>query len=241
MSFEASKGEHRGLWSRDGTNIVYSAAVNATMDLYRTSTLPPHQAEILLANDHDNYPTDFTPDGRLLLYTQFANEKADFWLLPMNGAGKPFRLMETPFDEQEGRFSADGRWIVYSSDESGSREIYVRSFSGPSHQYRISWGGGRLPRWGPEGSSIYYLTSDERLMEVAVRLRASEFKAGKPGFVFSLPGEESEYEVLPGRQFLILQQLSHKEQPADGRVELDVFPGLRTVEAAGSSSRPSVK
>ncbi len=122
VSFEPSKGEHRGLWSRVGTNIVYAAAVNATMDLYRTST--------------------YLPTRRKFCQGTTATSTRRIWLLPKRGARKPVPLMETPFAEQEGQFSTDGRWIVYSSDESGSREIYVRSFPGPPHQYRISWGGG---------------------------------------------------------------------------------------------------
>jgi hypothetical protein len=156
-------------------------------------------------------PTDFTPDGRFLLYTQLASdvasEKGDLWLMPMVESSNPSPLTETPFDEQEGRFSPDGRWIVYSSDESGAREIYVRSFSGPARQYRVSWGGGRLPQWSPDGKRMYYLTPSEKLMEVSVRLGAS-FRAGPPRFLFAIPGESSEYEVLANTRFLINEQLT---------------------------------
>jgi hypothetical protein len=96
---------------------------------------------------------------------------------------------------------------VYSSDESGAREIYVRSFSGPARQYRVSWGGGRLPQWSPDGKRMYYLTPSEKLTEVSVRLGAS-FTAGPPRFLFAIPGESSEYEVLANKRFLINEQLT---------------------------------
>ena len=210
-SFEASKSDHCGLWSRDGATIVYGAAVEAHYNLYRIPAHPPYRATPLLANELDNLPTDFTPDGRFLLYTQLASdvasEKGDLWLMPMVESSNPSPLTETPFDEQEGRFSPDGRWIVYSSDESGAREIYVRSFSGPARQYRVSWGGGRLPQWSPDGKRMYYLTPSEKLMEVSVRLGAA-FRAGPPRFLFAIPGESSEYEVLANKRFLINEQLT---------------------------------
>jgi DNA-binding winged helix-turn-helix (wHTH) protein/Tol biopolymer transport system component len=206
-SFEASKADHWGLWSRDGATIVYAAAVDAHYNLYRVSAYPPYRAAPLLANELDNLPTDFTPDGRFLLYAQLASQKGDLWLMPMEESSNPSPLTETPFDEGEGRFSPDGRWIVYSSDESGTREIYVRSFSRPARLYRISWGGGRLPQWSHDGKRIYYLTPSEKLMEVSVRPGAS-FRAGPPHFLFAIPGESSEYEVLPNRRFLINEQLT---------------------------------
>jgi len=191
-SFDASKGEHWGAWSRDGATIIYAAAVDNHYSLYRVSAYPPYKAARLLANELDNYPTDFTPDGRFLLYTQLAqdiaSEKGDLWLLPMEQGSNPSPLTETPFDEGEGRFSPDGRSIVYSSDESGVREIYVRSFSEAARQYRISWGGGRLPQWSPDGKKIYYLTPSERLMEVSARPGYS-FRARPPRFLFAIPGE----------------------------------------------------
>lgn len=210
-SFEASKSDHWGLWSRDGATIVYAAAVEAHYNLYRIPAHPPYMATPLLANELDKLPTDFTPDGRFLLYTQLtadsASEKGDLWLMPMAESSNPLPLTETPFDEQEGRFSPDGRWIVYSSDESGTREIYVRSFAGPARQYRISWGGGHLPQWDCDGKRMYYLTPSERLVEVSVRLGAS-FRAGPPRFLFTISGESSEYEVLANKRFLINQQLT---------------------------------
>ena len=210
-SFEATKGEHFGVWSRDGSTIIYAAAVKATFDLFRTSGQAPYKAEPALENDSDKYPTDYTLDGHFLLYTQVA-KKGDLWLMPMDGSN-PFPLAETPFDEREGRFSPDGRWIVYSSDESGYRDIYVRSFSKPDRQYRISWGGGRLPRWSLDGKKLYYLTSDYKLMEVSVQRISSALKTGTPRFLFSIPGEDSEYEILPGRKFLINEQLTSWHGP----------------------------
>ncbi len=205
-TFEASKGDHLGVWSRNGASIVYGAAVNAHNNLYRVPAHPPYKAETLLESNLDKYPTDFTPDGRFLLYIQATNEKGDLWLMPMEG-GKSFPLAETPSDEQDGRFSPDGRWIVYTSDESGIRDIYVRSFSTPADQYRISWGGGRVPRWSLDGRKIYYLTPDEKLMEVTPQPGPS-FKPGAPRLLFSIPGENSEYEVLPHGKFLVNEQLA---------------------------------
>lgn len=213
-SFEASKAEHWGLWSRDGTSIVYAAAPNAHFNLYRIPALPPHKVQPLLVDDQDELPTDFTPDGHLLLYTRLAkDDKGDLWLMPMEGGGEPYPLTETPYDEQDGRFSPDGHWIAYSSDESGTREVYVRSFPRPVRRSRISWGGGRLPQWSLNGRKMYYLTLDGKLMEVSVQPSSSSFKAGTPRFQFDLPGDYSDYAVLPGEKFLVNRQLNPSQGP----------------------------
>jgi Tol biopolymer transport system component/DNA-binding winged helix-turn-helix (wHTH) protein len=212
-TFDSSMGEHWGVWSRDGNTIVYAAALTkANFNIYRTAAQAPHKSELELENDSDKYPTDYSPDGRFLLYTQIVADKGDLWLLPTD-ASKPFPLIETPFDEQDGRFSPDGRWIVYTSDESGYRDVYVRSFPQPARRYRISWGGGHLPRWSLDGSKIYYLTSDQKLMEQPVQHSSSSFKAGTARFLFYIPGEDSEYEILPGRKFVVNQQLTSWHGP----------------------------
>jgi Tol biopolymer transport system component len=89
----------------------------------------------------------------------------DLWVLPMEGDLKSFSLTDSGFDERDGRFSPDGRWIAYSSDVSGKREIYVRSFPGPSREWHISSGGGQSPRWSDDGKTIYCLTLDWKLTE----------------------------------------------------------------------------
>jgi eukaryotic-like serine/threonine-protein kinase len=139
----------------------------------------------------------------------------DLWALPLLGDRKPFPVVQSPFNETHGQFSPDGRWIVYASDESGIREIYVRPFSAehPSpttngKRVQITFGGGSQPRWRGDGRELFYLSQDNQLMAVAVK-SGIEFESGRPRPMFQVRGTRPfhdylyEYDVTPdGQHFL---------------------------------------
>jgi len=87
-------------------------------------------------------------------------------------ARKPFPVQQTSFDEIQGQLSPDGRWLAYASNESGPYEIYVRPFPGPGGRWLVSAGGGRYPRWRRDGRELFYVTPDDRLTAVPIRLTA---------------------------------------------------------------------
>ena len=206
FSLESSISNDIGVLSPDGRTIVYAAVTGDLFKMYRRPTDRSRAAEPLLENDLVQEPTDWSPDGRFLLYTQSeTGDIGDLWVLPMKGDLKSFSLTDSGFDERDGRFSPDGRWIAYSSDVSGKREIYVRSFPGPSREWHISSGGGQSPRWSDDGKTIYYLTLDWKLTEIPVKTGA-EVHVGPPRSVFSL-SRDSEYEVYGKDKFLINEQV----------------------------------
>jgi hypothetical protein len=86
--------------------------------------------------------------------------------------------MQTQFNEGDGWLSPDGRWIAYSSNESGVGELYVAPFPGPGGTVRVSSAGGRNPRWRRDGTEIFYLAPDNKLMAAAVNGRGSKFEIG---------------------------------------------------------------
>jgi eukaryotic-like serine/threonine-protein kinase len=107
---------------------------------------PSGTAEILAKSALDQVPTDWSPDGRYLVYTQTNTSGAgDLWVMQMQEP-PPYPLAETRFDEQGARFSPDGRWLVYSSDESGKREVYIAAFAGLHTKRQLSYGGGQSPK-----------------------------------------------------------------------------------------------
>src|SRR5213083_2964398 len=98
----------------------------------------------------------------------------DIWALPLDGDRKPFPVVQTDFEERDGQFSPDGKWIAYQSNESGRFEIHVQPFSGSERQvsgkWQVSTTGGAQVRWRHDGKELFYIALDGRLMAVPIRL-----------------------------------------------------------------------
>ena len=216
FSFEQSVAFHAGVWSPDEQTIAYAANVKhqtLSMQLYRKAVDQTGDPEPLLISDVDKLPTDWSRDGRYLLYTQWdPTGQADLWVLPMTQNHKPIQLTMTPFDEMDGRFSPDGRWVAYSSNESGGTEVYVRPFPGPGNRIAVSSGGGSAPQWSRDGKTLFYLTPDWKLMVTSLILRGTSIQPSASRVLFSIP-PNSEYNLLPGGNFLINEQIGNLQGP----------------------------
>jgi hypothetical protein len=122
----------------------------------------------------------------------------------------PRVFLNTPFTEQQGQFSPDGRWVAYQSNESGQFEVYVRPFPDPGGQWQVSGAGGISPRWRRDGRELYFLSPDGRLMAAAVKTAAT-FESEAPVALFQTrilgggsPGDfRPQYDVAPDGRFLI--------------------------------------
>ena len=158
-------------------------------------------------------PAASSPDGRLLLYTAVQDARTtvwDLWVLERS-ASRAVPFARTPFVEDQGRFSPDGRWIAFVSNQSGQSEIYVRrlasDLSGGSAaaggMTLVSRGGGTAPRWRNDGREIFYLAPDGMLMAVAVTPGA-EFNAGAAAPLFQTPSGSLFGDVAAdGKRFLL--------------------------------------
>ncbi len=92
---------------------------------------------------------------------------------------EPYPFLMTPFVEVRARFSPDGRWVAYQSNESGRADIYVQEFPGPGGKWQISTAGGTEPQWSPDGEELYYISPEMNMMRVSVETGES-FDAGIP-------------------------------------------------------------
>src|SRR4029077_20755384 len=133
--------------------------------------------QVLLHSTELKRPNSWSPDGRFILYSDERNN-GDLMLLPLTGDRKPVSFLSTPFNEQQGVFSPDGKWVAYQSDESGTDEVYVRPFPGPGGAALVSVGGGHSPRWSGDGKELYYISPDFKLMAAKVRVQGTAFTAG---------------------------------------------------------------
>jgi Tol biopolymer transport system component len=126
----------------------------------------------------------------------------------MTGDHKPQLVLQTPFNEGRARFSPDGRWIAYQSDESGRYEVYVASFQGSAGKWQISTDGGSDPDWSPDGRELFYLARNQKLMSVPIT-PGETLSPGTPQALFDVLTEggtrRNVYEVAPdGRRFMFL-------------------------------------
>jgi hypothetical protein len=99
-------------------------------------------------------------------------------MLPLAGDPKPVPFAPAAFNEQNGQFSWDGRWVAYQSNESGNNEIYAAPFPGPGGKRQISKAGGSFPRWRRDGKEIFYIGGDQRLTAAEVAVKGDALEVG---------------------------------------------------------------
>jgi serine/threonine protein kinase len=192
-----------GQWSPDGNRIVFSSSRNGVLDLFQKAVNGSEGDTLLLASPEPKNATDWSPDGRYILYSsQSPRTNFDLWALPLFGDRKPFPVVQTPFAENSGRFSPDNRWITYQSSESGRDEIYIQAFPGGENRLQVTTAGGANPRWRRDGRELFYLAPNNRLMAVPVALGPT-IKAGQPAALFAVPSNANYNLSADGQRFLI--------------------------------------
>jgi serine/threonine-protein kinase len=185
LTFEAHNIEP--VWTQEGDRVVFASSRAGPYNLFWVPADGSGAPERLLASPRNQYPSSWSPDGELLVYTELHPETgADLWVLPMSGSREPQALLRTRFDEDLAVFSPDGRWLAYQGTESGQWEVSIRPFPELSPRYAISRAGGRAPSWSADGTELYYRQKDQ-LVAVDVTTRP-ELEIGAPRVVRDAPG-----------------------------------------------------
>jgi Tol biopolymer transport system component len=202
------------VWSPDGTRIIFASNRDGAVNLCQKASSGGGNEEPLFKSGDNKLPSDWSRDGRFLLYSNYDSKRGEnLWVLPLTGdgtsSGQPFSYLSTDFHEGGGRFSPDGRWIAYRSNETGQNEIYVRAFPAPSAVILISSGGGREPRWRRDGRELFYLGPRGQVMAVEVTTSPAFRVIGAARRLFDAPiyggpARTNSFDVTAdGQRFLV--------------------------------------
>ena len=214
------------MWTPDGTRVVFSSNRSGRDQTYWIPADGSGPAErFAMSEPPDTVPVSWSPDGKILLAISrpFGAAQSDIWTLDTDGAARPF--IESPYQELYPTFSPDGRWVVYRSDISGVREVYVTPFPGPGPRIPISAGHGQEPAWSRDGKELFFVTDrgDGTFAFKVVDVETSRgFTDVRPRTLFEMDDKygrqmpQRSYDVSPdGQRFLMAQwvEREHRERP----------------------------
>jgi Tol biopolymer transport system component len=201
-TFEASP-----VWTADGRRIIYTCEDLQFKICWRPAD-GDGEEELLYSSEYDLYPTDVSPDGKLLAFLEdHPTTDGDIWILSLDNDRQPTPIARTRFEEGYGAFSPDGRWLAYQSRESGRFEIYVQGIAGPGSKIRVSTEGGQKPSWSRDGKELYF-RQGHKMMAATIESGA-ELRVGKPVTLFEghygRYWASRAYDVAPDGRFLMVK------------------------------------
>jgi serine/threonine protein kinase/Tol biopolymer transport system component len=203
------------VWSPDGSRTVFASNRELRFDLYLKDTNGAQEEKVIPQDGPDRFPTDWSRDGKYVLY----GRGPDLWFLTFPEL-RATQFLKAASTLKTGRFSPDGKWVAYSSNESGRWEIYVTSFPEAHGKWQVSNTGGDQPRWRGDGKELFYLSTDSKIMAVPVKT-GSNFDAGTPTALFQANPREMvatselfSYDVSnDGQKFLVNASLKTAMTP----------------------------
>lgn len=200
------------IWSSNGKRVIFTSnRVDGVYQVFSKSADGSGRAEQLTKGTTTRVPTSLSPDGTSLVVRLRGDDGSwDLGVVHLDGERDQSILLATPFDEHSGMISPDGRWLVYTSNESGRDEIYVTSFPEVEGKWPLSTEGGTEPMWSPNGKEIFYRNGG-MMMAVSVTTEPN-FISGKPSLLFEgdysadLDFPSANYDVTAdGQQFLMIR------------------------------------
>jgi eukaryotic-like serine/threonine-protein kinase len=166
------------IWSPDGKHITFYSDRNSKNGIFLKNADGTGSDEEIISYNSVIFPTSWSRDGKWIAAT--TDPKRDILIYSAEGKTAPIVFLNTDFTEEEGRFSPDGKWILYMSDESGQQEVYVRPFPGPGGKWQISTNGVFYRAfWRGDGKEIYYISKDGKMMAAEVSASGNSFSVGE--------------------------------------------------------------
>ena len=189
------------VWPPDGRSVGFASNQTGVYQMVEKRSDGTGIEEPILETGISKYPTSWSADGRFIAYNTFSPGKyaTELWIVPRFGDRKPYAFLSGNFDVGQGQFSPDGRWMAYSSNETGRSEVYVTPFPAGGSKWQVSTAGGTIPRWRRDGKELFFLAGDSELMGADVDGRGSSFQvaAVRPLFHVLLKTGIARMDVTP--------------------------------------------
>ena len=233
--FDLARGSHTRLtfggathlmpsWSADGQKIVYVRQSGATVvegtSLRARLASGGGQEEVLMEHGGTSVEIQsllvpqWSPDGRYLLHTEQSGPTGvGIWALPTTGDKKPIPIVQSPSPQAriiQFRLSPDGRWLAYSSTESGREEIYVTHFPSGAGKWQVSQTGGTFPAWRADSKVIYFIGTEGAIHSAGVSAKSEEFELDPVRTLFQvsyIAPVGNPYDVAPDGQHFVFTSL----------------------------------
>jgi Tol biopolymer transport system component len=170
------------VWSPDGTRLAYAANQSGTFVMLARAVSGTGAVDTLYRT-HASGPTSWSADGRSLFFVAVEGVIQMRVMSPTPGASVT-ALQRTRFNDNNPQISRDGRWLAYTSDETGRTEVFVQAYPGPGGRWRVSTNGGSGPRWRADGRELFYRAADGTVMAVPIRIEGAGLDPGTPIALF---------------------------------------------------------
>ncbi|HEV2351088.1 MAG TPA: protein kinase [Terriglobia bacterium] len=201
------------VWSPDGARIAFASNRSGLFQIYEKPANGTGATTRLLQDDANDTPSSWSADGKYLAYhrlNQQGKSASDIWVLPSFGDKKPFLFLTSQFNKRDPAFSPNGKWLAYSSDETGRDEVYIAPFPKANGKWEASTNGGTLPRWRRDGEELFYIAPNQMLMSVDVQRKGDSIEISSPHallqiyppLITSIPYDVS----IDGKKFIVVTQ-----------------------------------
>jgi serine/threonine protein kinase len=196
-------------WSPDGKTIFYQSNVGAGIQIYsKASDGSGSDQTVIESKDGEESTPRPSPDGRYLVYLRrTGTQPLEVWALPLFGDRQPIPVVQNTFLKAGPAVSPDGKWLAYSTNESGRNEVYITAFPGGGAKWQVSTSGGWAAHWRRDGKELFFLDSADKIVAVDVSLSGTAPQLGVPHVLFqasAIQRQNGPFDVTAdGKKFLV--------------------------------------